>query len=436
MNILEIIEKKKKKIELNQEDINFFVKEYINGTNVKDYQASSLLMAMRLNGLSTNETFFLTKSFVDTSALFNFHKNNKNIFYIDKHSSGGVGDKVSIILLPILVSLGVNVPKISGRGLGHTGGTIDKLDSINVNTNLTFEEADKILNDVGCVIMAQNESLVPADKKLYALRDVTGTVDTPGLMTSSILSKKFVLNSDHIFIDMKVGSGALLNTFEEADELAKEFISISNMMNRQLTVSITSMDQPLGKCIGNLLEVKETVDFLTNKSDATDLKEIIDFFVGEILVELGLCKTTKDAQESISRVIEDGSAYKSFVNWINAQGGDINLINSWAPKYKYDIISNSSGFIKYKSTHEVGTISLLLGAGRKNKEDSIDMDAGIYLNKQFNDYVSEGELIATLYSNEKIDPELEDRFLNNIEFSNEKLNSNALVLKTYSTNSK
>ncbi|MGL4951995.1 MAG: thymidine phosphorylase [Mycoplasma sp.] len=433
MNILEIIEKKKNKQELTEADVRYFIIEYIKGGAVKDYQASSLLMAMRLNGLSIQESFYLTKIFVETSELFNFTKNNINTIFIDKHSSGGVGDKVSIILLPILIALGIEVPKISGRGLGHTGGTIDKLESVGVKTDLTFEEANKILNNVGCVIMSQTENLVPADKLLYALRDVTGTVDTPGLMISSILSKKFVLNTDHIFIDLKVGNGAILNSIDEVTELAKNFIEIAKLMKRKLTVTITSMDQPLGRYIGNMLEIKESVDFLTNKDVSKDLKELIYSFASEILIETNTCATIEEATQKINEVISNQKAYDCFKKWIQAQSGNVDLLSKWSPKYSYELKSTKSGYVNYISTHEMGNISLLLGGGRMSKTDIIDMEAGIFLNKKSNDYVNSGEVIATLYSNKIITDDIKSILNKNISLSESKSIESDIVLASYTT---
>lgn len=433
MNILEIIEKKKLNKQLNEKEIEFFIKEYVLNKTIKDYQASSLLMAMRLNGLSIDETYFLTKVFMETSELYHFTKNSADDISIDKHSSGGVGDKVSIILVPILVALGYTVPKISGRGLGHTGGTIDKLESINVNTEINFKDANKIYEQAKCIILAQNDKLVPADKQIYTLRDVTGTVDSPGLMTSSILSKKFVINSDFIFIDLKIGSGALITTLEEGEELANLMVGVAKKMNRNITVTITAMDKPLGRAIGNFLEVKESADFLLGKSTSENLNEIISKFAIEILLKTKKAKTEEEAKKLFEEVITSGKAYNCFLTWIKAQNGHYDE-TMCQPKYVTEIIAKHSGYLNIRSAHEIGMISLLLGAGRTTKEESIDMSAGIYLDIQDNEYVKQGQTIAHLYSSIKeIDQTLIDRFNNNIDIVETKMPETNIFVKVIST---
>lgn len=432
MNILEIIEKKKLNKELNEKEIDFFINEYIVKKTIKDYQASSLLMAMRLNGLSVDETYFLTKVFMETSELYHFSKNSPNDVSIDKHSSGGVGDKVSLILVPILVALGYTVPKISGRGLGHTGGTIDKLESVNVNTEINFKDANKIYEQAKCIILAQNDKLVPADKQIYTLRDVTGTVDSPGLMTSSILSKKFVINSDYIFIDLKIGSGALLTTLKEGEELANLMVNVAKKMKRNITVTITAMDKPLGRAIGNFLEVKESADFLLGKSTSEDLKEIISEFAIEILLKTKKAKTEDEARKLYNEVISSKKAYECFLAWIKAQNGHYDE-SMCKPKYESKIIAKESGYLNIHSAQEIGMISLLLGAGRTTKEDSIDMTAGIYLDVQDNEYVEQGQVLAHLYSSSAIDNALMERFNNNIDIVSKKAPKANIFVKVIST---
>lgn len=432
MNILEIIEKKKLNKELNEKEIDFFINEYIVKKTIKDYQASSLLMAMRLNGLSVDETYFLTKVFMETSELYHFSKNSPNDVSIDKHSSGGVGDKVSLILVPILVALGYTVPKISGRGLGHTGGTIDKLESVNVNTEINFKDANKIYEQAKCIILAQNDKLVPADKQIYTLRDVTGTVDSPGLMTSSILSKKFVINSDYIFIDLKIGSGALLTTLKEGEELANLMVNVAKKMKRNITVTITAMDKPLGRAIGNFLEVKESADFLLGKSTSEDLKEIISEFAIEILLKTKKAKTEDEARKLYNEVISSKKAYECFLTWIKAQNGHYDE-SMCKPKYESKIIAKESGYLNIHSAQEIGMISLLLGAGRTTKEDSIDMTAGIYLDVQDNEYVEQGQVLAHLYSSSAIDNALMERFNNNIDIVSKKAPKANIFVKVIST---
>lgn len=431
MNIIEIIEKKKFKNELTEQEILFFVKEYIKGEKVKDYQASSLLMAMRLNGLSPNESYYLTKAFVETSEKYNFIKTDTNDILIDKHSSGGVGDKVSLILIPILNALGISVPKISGKGLGHTGGTIDKLASIGVKTDYNMDEANAIFKKTRAIILSQNDNLVPADKKLYALRDVTGTVDCQGLMASSILSKKFVINSDYIFIDLKVGNGALLTTLAEAEQLASIMIEVAKKMQRHITVNITSMEKPLGQAIGNFIEVQETLDFLNGTSQAMDLKEIIYAFCEEILVKTNKAKTLSEATEMIDEVLHSKKATQCFYTWIEAQGGHYEA-HLHQPKHTATILVSKDGYLEYLSTHEIGMISLLLGAGRETKEANIDMSAGVYLDIQDNCKVTANQVVATLLSEKPISQDLITRFKQNFKVNLQAKPKTPIVLKTYS----
>lgn len=428
MNILEIIEKKKLNKKLSSTEINYFVNEYIKGEKVQDYQASSLLMAMRLNGLSVDETYYLTKAFVETSELYTFKKNKPTDILIDKHSSGGVGDKVSIILLPMLIALGLCVPKISGKGLGHTGGTIDKIAAVGMKSDYSLKQANQIFAKVGGVIMQQTKDLVPADNKLYALRDVSGTVDAPGLMTSSILSKKFVVNSDYIFIDLKMGEGALLTDLKQTEALAQLMLAVAKKMKRKISISITNMNQPLGQAIGNFLEIQEAVDFLNQTSIAADLKTLIYSFVTEILIATKKVKTDQQALKLIEGVLASKKALAVFNKWVLAQGGKYDP-QSFKPKYQYQCLAKKSGYINYVSTHEMGIIALLLGAGRKTKTDVIDMVAGIYLNKQHNASVKKNEVIATLYSSNKIQPDVIKRLEKNVCYVARPTKVQPLILK-------
>ena len=312
MTILEIINKKKLNQNLTQEEINFVVTESAINKTIPDYQLAALLMAFRLNGMSDNETYYLTKAFIDTSEQFKFKK-QKNKLIIDKHSSGGVGDKVSLIIIPILHALGFEIAKISGRGLGHTGGTIDKLDAVGFNSSINMSQAQKIFDACGMVLMQQTPKLVPADKLFYALRDVTSTVDTEGLMISSILSKKFVVNSDYIFIDLKVGSGAIIKTLEGAKNLAKKMIKVATLCKRKLFIHITNMENPLGNAIGNKIEVKEAIDFLLNQNVNEELESLIRTFTIDILLETKKAKTKQAANKMYQEVISSKQAYQSFL---------------------------------------------------------------------------------------------------------------------------
>ena len=415
MDILTIIKDKKNNKELTKEQIEFFVKEYAINETIEDYQASSLLMAMRLNGLSVNETIYLTQAFIDNSEKYNFIK-TKNELLIDKHSSGGVGDKISILLLPILGVLGYGVPKMSGRGLGHTGGTIDKLDSIHMNTAINMEHANRIYQENNIVIMQQTDKLVPADRKIYALRDVTSTVDCFGLIASSILAKKFVINSDYIFIDLKVGNGALIDNIDDAYKLANLMLEVANAMKRKLSIVLTNMNQPLGYGVGNLIEIIECIDFLTNKKQCPDLKNLVYELVSEILITTKRVNDKNKAFELIDKVINNNSAYLYFEKWVKSQGGDLSIAlnNEKISDFSHDIIAQDDGYLTYKSSSVIGEISVQLGAGRKSKADKIDFSAGIMMYKKHNDYVKKGEKIATLYSSKPINNAIIDSFNNNL----------------------
>ncbi len=312
MNILEIITKKKLNQSLSEEEINYVVTESAINKTIPDYQLAALLMAFRLNGMSDEETYYLTKAFIDTSEQFNFKKHPHKIV-IDKHSSGGVGDKVSLIIIPILHALGFEIAKISGRGLGHTGGTIDKLDAVGFNSSINMDKAQDIFDTCGMVLMQQTPKLVPADKLFYALRDVTATVDTIGLIISSILSKKFVLNSDYIFIDLKVGSGALIKTVEEATELAHKMIKVATLCKRKLFIHLTNMQNPLGNAIGNKIEVKEAIDFLLNQNVNQELKSLIETFSVDILLATNKACDKQTALDMYQQVISSKAAYNSFI---------------------------------------------------------------------------------------------------------------------------
>jgi pyrimidine-nucleoside phosphorylase len=433
MNIIEIIEKKKQKKILTEQEIDFFVKGAVNKT-ISDYQTTSLLMAIVLNGMNNQETSDLTKAMLNSGKTYDFI--NKKDIVIDKHSSGGVGDKVSIILIPICIALGLKVAKMSGRGLGHTGGTIDKLEAINVNTSLNYQQQKNILNKVGGFIAQQTDDIVPADKVIYALRNDSGTVDSIPLIASSIVSKKLALKKDYTFLDVKVGSGAFMQTLEDAKKLSSVMRDIFTSLKQKVVIHITDMNQPLGRAIGNAIEIKETIDFLKGSSNIDDsLKSLIYDFVSDILITIKKAKNKNEAFSKIDEVINNRSALNKLYDWVKTQNGDINKVKQdsyFKPKYIKEINSNHEGYIRYKSSKEVGMVSFLLGAGRMTKKDPIDMQAGVYLNKVINEFVSKNETIATLYSSKPISNELIKRFLNNVEYSKNKFKHNKMILCTLS----
>lgn len=429
MNILELIEKKKYGKELTEEEISYFVDGYTINKTIPDYQASALLMAMFTKGLSTYETFFLTKAFVDRSVKYDFKKDYEEQLLVDKHSSGGVGDKVTLILAPILASFNIRMIKISGRGLGHTGGTIDKLESIKVNTHLNQKQISKLQKKSNCLILSQTDDLVPSDKMIYALRDVTGTVDSYGLIAASILSKKFVINSDYIFIDMKVGSGALLKTKKEAIKLANLMVDVARLMKRTIYVNITHMDNPIGRAIGNYNEIIEAVDFLSGQEISSDLKNLIYEFTANILLKTNELGNKKAAFKAIDEKINSGDALKCFYKWIRAQEGSYTS-KPLTTKYHYNIKAKDNGFLKFNDTKELGIIACLLGAGRLNKTDKINPYAGIYLHKKTNDLIKKNDLIATLFSNKPIEKDIIQRFQKNIEYNKKPKKIKKVIIKS------
>ena len=325
MSIVEIIKKKKEKFELTEQEIDFIVKSYVIDKSIADYHISALLMAFRLNGMTNNEIYYLTKAFINTSKLYQFDKKS---IVIDKHSSGGVGDKITLIIQPILMALGFGICKISGRGLGHTGGTIDKLDAINFNSQLNFKKANEIFKKTNSVLLQQTDELVPADKLFYALRDVTSTIDTDGLIISSILSKKFVINSDYIFIDLKVGSGAIIANKKEAKIMANKMLEIASMFNRKLFIHLTNMDQPLGNAIGNAIEVIESVNFLNGKFESIKLKKFIYKMLINILILTKVAANKLIAKEMIDNSIKTKNAYNYFLNFIKLANGQYQQIEN------------------------------------------------------------------------------------------------------------
>ncbi|KDE44289.1 thymidine phosphorylase [Metamycoplasma hyosynoviae] len=417
MRINEIITKKAAKQELTKEEINFFIQEYVKNT-IPDYQISALLMAIKLNGMTDTETANLTEAMMYSGEVLNWDFLNTTI--VDKHSTGGVGDKVSIVLCPILAALGLTIAKMSGRGLGHTGGTLDKLESIEgFKISLSEEEFKDVVKSVGMAIVGQNEKLVPADKKLYALRDVTSTVDSIPLIASSIMSKKLATGSHCILLDVKCGNGAFMKNVEQAKALGNLMIAIGKKLNRKIAVEITNMDQPLGKAIGNKLEVLEAMDTLKGKG-SKDFTEIIYSSASTLLMLGGKAKSEKEAKTLIDDVISSGKAYEKFLQWVSSQHGDIKKLedkNWFAPKYKLEVKSPKSGYLKIKSAINFGLAAMKLGAGRAKKEDSIDYEAGIYLNKTSNEHITEGEVLFTLYSTKQIDQNVVEELLQSIEFN-------------------
>ena len=390
MRMYDIIRKKRDGGELSKEEIDFFINGYVKG-EIPDYQASALLMAIFFNGMNFDETVALTFAVRDSGQRLDF--SSINGIRVDKHSTGGVGDKTSLVVAPLVASLGVKVAKMSGRGLGHTGGTIDKLESIpGFKTDISEEEFLKNVNEIGICIVGQNKDLAPADKKLYALRDVTATVDSLPLVVSSIMGKKLAADDDCIVLDVKTGSGAFTKTIEESRKLAKTMVEIGKQAGKKMLALITDMDRPLGDAIGNTLEVKEAIDTL-NGHGPEDFTEICVILATNMLYLAGK-GSVEECEKMVKGALADRSALETLKKMVKAQGGDVECIENpdkfaKAP-YVMSVKAKKSGYIQRVDTEGYGISSLLLGAGRNTKEESIDFSAGIVLKKKTGDYVNEG----------------------------------------------
>ncbi len=396
MNIIEIIEKKKNSEVLTKDELKFAFYGYLED-KIPDYQMSSLLMAICLKGMNTEETFALTDLFLHSGDVLDLSslKGPK----ADKHSTGGVGDKTTMIIGPMVASCGVMVPKMSGRGLGHTGGTIDKLESIpSFRTNLTDEEFIAQVEDIGFAVTAQTKNLTPLDKKIYALRDVTGTTESIPLIASSIMSKKIAGGADCIVIDVKVGKGALIKTMPDAVKLSQLMEAIGAFYQRKVRTVITPMDTPLGRCVGNRLEVLEAIDLLNGKGDENLRNLCIQ--LASHMVSMAKEIDYDEAKKEVLESLEDGIAYQKFLEFVKKQGGKLESLSIDARKW--EIHSSQDGVIEAIDALQIGELAVSLGAGRLNKEDVIDPCAGIVLNCKVGDSVSKGDILATLYSNKDV----------------------------------
>lgn len=400
MNILEMIEKKREKQELNQKEIEFFVEGYTNGT-IMDYQAAALVMAIFIHGMTKEETTNLTLAMAKSGEILDLSSLHKII--VDKHSTGGVGDKVSLVLLPLVASCGVPVAKMSGRGLGFTGGTVDKLESIpGYQTSIGINNFVQNVEKIGISMISQTLNLAPADKKLYSLRDSIACVESIPLIASSIMSKKIASGAQKIVIDVTVGKGAFMQNMAEAKELAKEMIAIGKLAGRETVCVLTNMDEPLGKAVGNLLEVEEAIKAL--KGDLSEDLEAVVLELGSYMLKLAnVEKNLEEAKELLRRNIENGKAYHKFLELIQNQGGDISYLSDFEnferAKYIEPVYSQQEGYIYEMNAKQIGKLASHLGAGRIRKEDKIDKTVGIVLLKKVGDEVQKGEVLAYVHAN-------------------------------------
>lgn len=393
MNIVDIINKKRVGEVLTREELDYAFNGYLKGT-VKDYQMSSLLMAICINGMDEYETFALTDIFINSGDILDL--SSIEGIKVDKHSTGGVGDKVTLIIGPIVASTGCVVPKMSGRGLGHTGGTIDKLESIEgFNTSLSEEEFINQVKKIGLAVIGQTKNLCPIDKVIYALRDVTGTTSSIPLIATSIMSKKIAGGADKILLDVKVGNGALMKTREDAEKLANLMEKIGKNYNREVICEITDMNIPLGDNIGNSLEVMEAMDILNGKKG-----RLYDLCIEIASQMISLAKNISmpDARIEAINAVDSKRAYNKFLEFVKEQGGDITSLK--VSDKTIEVKSTKTGVIKEMNALALGELSVSLGAGRRNKEDKIDHTVGIVLEKHLDEHVEVGETLCTLYVND------------------------------------
>lgn len=414
MSIVDIITKKKDNKVLTEKEIKYVVDNYVNG-NIKDYQMSALLMAIVINGMNDDETSYLTKYMADSGAHFDLSDFD---YIVDKHSTGGVGDKTTLIIAPLVASCNVTVAKMSGRALGYTGGTIDKLESIkDFKVNLSEEEFINQLKNINVAITSQTKDIAIADKKIYALRDATGTVESIPLIASSIMSKKIAMGAKNLVIDLKVGSGALIKNINDARYLANIMINIGKKNNIKVVCLLTNMNVSLGSNVGNSLEVIEAIDILKNNKD-NDLRYLC-IELASYMVKLGLNITYEEAKKLVTINLDSGKAYDKFTELVKYQKGDLSSIT--LGKAKYVIKATTSGYITNLDALSIGKLAMSLGAGRSNKEDSIDYEAGVILHKKNGDYVEVGDIVMSLYTKKDIDLDIE------IITSKEVINNDKLI---------
>lgn len=422
VRMIDIITKKRDNVELTKEEIKTFVEGYTNG-DIPDYQASSLLMAIFLNGMTKDEVSALTMEMVDSGDKIDL--SDINGVKVDKHSTGGVGDTTTLVLAPLVAAVGVPVPKMSGRGLGHTGGTVDKLEAMEgFHVELFQEEFVNLVNEQKLALVGQSGNLTPADKLIYALRDVTGTVNSIPLIASSIMSKKIAAGADGIVLDVKVGDGAFMKNEKDAEALAHTMVQIGNSVGRNTMAVISSMEEPLGYAIGNALEVVEAIDTLKGEGpeDLTELSLVL----GSQMVVLGKkADTLEEAREMLEKAIEDGSALEKFRQLIESQGGNGDVIDDYnllpTAEYKVEVTSDAEGYVTQIESENMGVAASILGAGRETKESEIDLAVGIVLEKKVGDKVKKGDTLAVIHSNKENVDDVIERVKNCYSFGDDEV---------------
>ena len=429
MNILEIIEKKRDNKKLTKEEIDYFISGYTNG-EIADYQAAALIMAIFINKMDDEEITNLTVAMANSGEILDLSDLGT---VVDKHSTGGVGDKITLILMPIMASLGVPIAKMSGRGLGFTGGTADKLEAIpGYNINLSVQEFKENVKNIGISLITQTGNLAPADKKIYALRDTIACTNSIALIASSIMSKKIAAGASKIVLDVTCGSGAFMKTKEDAEKLARKMNDIGKMANRETVSILTNMDQPLGYAVGNNVEVIESIESLKGNMPE-DVKEVV-LELGSYMIKLaGKGDNIQENKQKIINSINSGIAFDKFKQLVQNQGGDISYIENTdkfeKAKYKVDVFSKQEGYIKEINAEKIGKLASDLGAGRVRKEDDIDYTAGIILYKKVGNRIENGDKIATFYTNKEIYQEAKIRIEQIVKITNEKIEKPRTIIE-------
>ncbi|MCJ0941044.1 pyrimidine-nucleoside phosphorylase [Mammaliicoccus sciuri] len=422
MRMVDVIAKKRDGKELTKEEIEFFVKEYTAG-DIPDYQASSLAMAIFFQDMTDEERANLTMAMVESGDQIDLSEIEG--IKVDKHSTGGVGDTTTLVLAPLVAALDVPVAKMSGRGLGHTGGTIDKLEAVEgFHVEISEQEFIDLVNKDKVAVIGQTGNLTPADKKLYGLRDVTGTVNSIPLIASSIMSKKIAAGADAIVLDVKTGAGAFMKTIEDSELLAHAMVKIGNNVGRNTMAIISDMSQPLGRAIGNGLEVKEAIETLKGEGPE-DLTELVLTLGSQMVVLAKKAETLDEAREKLLEVIQNGKALEKFKVFLENQGGDGSVVDDVTKlpqaQYTFEVKAETSGYVSHIVADEIGVASMLLGAGRATKDDIIDLAVGLVLNKKVGDKVEAGESLVTIYANQEDVKDVEAKILENITISDEQV---------------
>ena len=419
MRMIDLIQKKQHRQELTEEEIKWMIDQYTSDV-IPDYQMSAMAMAIYFNGMNNDERSALTMAMVESGDQIDL--SDIEGVKVDKHSTGGVGDTTTLVLAPLVASVGVPVAKMSGRGLGHTGGTIDKLEAIpGFHVELSQQDFTELVNKNKVAVVGQSGNLTPADKKLYALRDVTGTVESIPLIASSIMSKKIASGADAIVLDVKTGAGAFMKNVEQAKELAETMVNIGKSVGRQTMAVISDMSQPLGNAIGNGLEVKEAIDTLKGHGPE-DLTELCLVLGSQMAYLGGAADSLEEARTLLEANLKNGKALEVFKTFVEAQGGDASVADNPetvlpVASYTKEVLADQDGVVSEIIADQIGIAAMMLGAGRETKESQIDLSAGLYLHKKVGDKVSAGESIATLYSNKAISDEVGERVLTNVKLS-------------------